>query len=1008
MKTNWTSRLTALLVLAVMATGPCWGGHYALAYWREVGSNENSNNHSIYVHVFDENGNPKSGVELRATWGTLLATTDSNGYCEVVMAAQNSYDMVCVDGSGSTSDVAYVMTTHRGPNYGHYSYDLAFMYKSNASNAGTFDTTLIGTLNLWDSSETDAPCTRSLTYYNLNPFDWYSDPTSLGTSSSYFGQTFVANASRIVACKAQATTGFGNHMRWSAQILQGGPNGSPIGPTKTSREMVSDEYHPIIVTWGINDVPVTPGNTYFLKIWNAAGGNMSTYHCNTNNYAGGVYYENSNPISSLDLKGLVVAASAGPPPSVLQNPSFEGGFSTAGVASGWTSFVTSGTPQFLDETSFVHGGAHAQKWWTSYGTHDAGLCQQLSATSGTSYTFSAWTWRYDPYNNGMDNVTDWVGIDPRGGTDPTSPNVVWDAGAYSWGIWTKQRVAAVAQGDLITVFIRGKARLAGSAMVTEADDAEFGLTPATGSITGTVRDTGGNLLGGATVSTSTGGYSTTSASDGTYTLADVAPATYNVTASKTLYGSQTLTGKTVTVAQTIICNFTLAAPQALNSVAQAKAIADGTAVSLAQKVISRKGAAAFWVQEADRSCGIKVNGTTTGSEGDRVNVAGALATENGERVLSTPEIGSLTSGAAPRPLGMSNRDLGGAPLGSYTPGAGSAEGPNNVGLLVACCGRVTYSAADHFYIDDRSAHSDGSGHAGVKVVTGSLTAPAVGRFERVAGISGLEPNGPSYTPVLRVLRQGDILLIPESAVTTGTISGRVTSGANAVSGATVSTNTGGYSTTTDFNGDYTLAEVAPGTYNVTASKTGYVPKTNTGVVVTVGQTTTSDFSLQVELPFSGISNGSFEGGFFNDPDVDHQTGTSWHRFSLSGVSKSGGDYAQYRSSHWSQSIYESIWVAGIYQQATNATVGQTYTASVWVRGSVPAVKFWVGIDPTGGTNALSSSVQWSAPVTPGTTWMQVSKQVAASSSTITMFVKVQNPVSANNYAWMDDASISAP
>lgn len=1008
MKLNWTNQLAAFLVVALLATGPCWGGHYALAYWREVGFNENSNNHSMYAHVFDENGNPKGGVQIHATWGTLLGTTDSNGYCEVVMAPQNSYDMVCVDGSGSTSDVAYTMTTHRGPNYGHYSYNLAFMYKSNASNAGTFDTTLIGTLNLWDSSETDGPCTKSLTYSNLNPLDWFSDPTSLGTSASYFGQTFVANANRIVACKAQATTGFGNHMRWSAQILQGGPNGSPIGPAKTSREMVSDEYHSVILTWGINDVPVTPGNTYFLKIWNADGGGMNTYHCNMNNYAGGVYYENSNPISSLDLKGLVVAASVGPPPTVLQNPGFEGGFSGAGVASGWVSYVTSGSPTFVDEPSFVHGGAHAQKWWTSYSTHDAGLYQQLSATSGTSYTFSAWTWRYDPYNNGLDNVTDWVGIDPRGGTDPTSANVIWDTGTSSWGIWTKQSVAAVAQGNLITVFIRGKAKLPGSAMVTEADDAVFGVTPATGSITGTVRDTANNAVGGATVSTSAGGYTTTSASNGTYTLANVAAGTYNVTASKTLYGSQTVNGKTVIVSQTTTCNFTLTAPQALNSIAQAKAMADGTAVSLSRKGISRKGASAFWVQEADRSCGIKVSGTTTGSEGDRVNVAGALATENGERVLNTPEISGITSGGALRPLGMSNRALGGAQLGSCVPGAASAEGPNNVGLLVACIGRVTYSAADDFYIDDRSAHSDGSGHDGVKVLTGSLMAPAVGKFVRVAGISGLEPNGPSYRPVLRVLRQGDILLMPESPVTTGTISGRVTSGANAVSGVTVSTNTGGYSTTTDFNGDYALAEVAPGTYDVTASKTGYASKTNTGVVVTVGQMTTSDFSLQVQLPFSGISNGSFEGGFFNDPDADHQTGSSWHRFSLSGASKSGGDTSQYRSSSWSQSIHESIWIAGIYQQATNATVGQTYTAGVWARGSVPEVKFWVGIDPTGGTNALSSNVQWSASVTPGTTWTQVSKQVAASSSTITVFVKAQNPVSSNNYAWLDDAWISAP
>ena len=34
------------------------GGQYNLAYWREVGNYENAGNHSAYVHVWDENGQP--------------------------------------------------------------------------------------------------------------------------------------------------------------------------------------------------------------------------------------------------------------------------------------------------------------------------------------------------------------------------------------------------------------------------------------------------------------------------------------------------------------------------------------------------------------------------------------------------------------------------------------------------------------------------------------------------------------------------------------------------------------------------------------------------------------------------------------------------------------------------------------------------------------------------------------------------------------------------------------
>lgn len=244
-----------------------------------------------------------------------------------------------------------------------------------------------------------------------------------------------------------------------------------------------------------------------------------------------------------------------------------------------------------------------------------------------------------------------------------------------------------------------------------------------------------------------------------------------------------------------------------------------------------------------------------------------------------------------------------------------------------------------------------------------------------------------------------------TAVPPGAIAGNVRSAAGQnLSGATISTNVGGYTTTTDSNGNYILSNVAVGTYDVTASKTGYISSTQTGKSVNSNQTTTINFTLTTQ-PFSGIQNKNFEGGFYNDPDVDHQSGNYWHRFSISGISKAGGVYGNYHSPNWSQTIYESNWVAGIYQQATGATVGNNYTASVWVRGSDTNVKFWIGIDPTGGTDAASANVQWSAECIPGTTWTQISKQVAASSGTITMFVKAQNTATINKYAYIDDADL---
>jgi YD repeat-containing protein len=85
----------------------------------------------------------------------------------------------------------------------------------------------------------------------------------------------------------------------------------------------------------------------------------------------------------------------------------------------------------------------------------------------------------------------------------------------------------------------------------------------------------------------------------------------------------------------------------------------------------------------------------------------------------------------------------------------------------------------------------------------------------------------------------------------GTISGTVTksNGTTAISGATVSVNQG-YTVvgtaTTNSAGTYSIPTLAPATYSVTASVSGYDSSTKNGQVVTSGGTTTTNFSLASE------------------------------------------------------------------------------------------------------------------------------------------------------------------
>jgi hypothetical protein len=85
----------------------------------------------------------------------------------------------------------------------------------------------------------------------------------------------------------------------------------------------------------------------------------------------------------------------------------------------------------------------------------------------------------------------------------------------------------------------------------------FTLALNIGSISGFVRDTNGNPIAGASITTDKGGYSTTSNADGSYTLVNVVADTYSLTASKLNYQPQTIASVVVVPGQVTTCNFSL-------------------------------------------------------------------------------------------------------------------------------------------------------------------------------------------------------------------------------------------------------------------------------------------------------------------------------------------------------------------------------------------------------------------------------------------------------------------
>jgi len=185
-------------------------------------------------------------------------------------------------------------------------------------------------------------------------------------------------------------------------------------------------------------------------------------------------------VLGMAVGGTLTAVAAQCPGSLAANSGFEEGFSTRGageveVANGWQPWYQDGPgvqegyykrPEWKPEnatlygTRRVHSGNWAQKWFTVYGTHNAGVYQQISVPAGSMVIASAW---FQTWTSGSDDITrsegnyrTYIGIDPTGGTSAFASTVVWSPANMVTDQWVQQSVQAQAQGGTITVFLRGE------------------------------------------------------------------------------------------------------------------------------------------------------------------------------------------------------------------------------------------------------------------------------------------------------------------------------------------------------------------------------------------------------------------------------------------------------------------------------------------------------------------------------------------------------------------------
>lgn len=180
---------------------------------------------------------------------------------------------------------------------------------------------------------------------------------------------------------------------------------------------------------------------------------------------------------------LLVSISFGhsqPVENLLSNPGFEADFvdfegeEPRSVGMGWNPWhvpASNDSPayarhsphyqQAAPNTSRIRSGENAQSYFSLYATHQGGIYQQIeTAVIDTVYRFSiyAWVWSstfqdFDD-SDGPGDAAVRVGIDPTGGTDGTSSDIIWSPLAiFHYDAYRQYAVIAPAESNRITVFV---------------------------------------------------------------------------------------------------------------------------------------------------------------------------------------------------------------------------------------------------------------------------------------------------------------------------------------------------------------------------------------------------------------------------------------------------------------------------------------------------------------------------------------------------------------------------
>jgi len=179
---------------------------------------------------------------------------------------------------------------------------------------------------------------------------------------------------------------------------------------------------------------------------------------------------------ALDLRTPVM-----PAPAELVNGGFNAFNKEPGLIPGWSTFGTTdgacaGGRTIFQVPAFEGAGMYVAQ--SGSNTKNGGAWQVVQATPGRKYrlTGRVYTRTKGGGRKPLDNNCR-LGIDPSGGRDPDSPDILWTDKTESEQRWTLLSVEAIARTSRITVFLRHEMRRANTWNLTLFDDIRLEQAP---------------------------------------------------------------------------------------------------------------------------------------------------------------------------------------------------------------------------------------------------------------------------------------------------------------------------------------------------------------------------------------------------------------------------------------------------------------------------------------------------------------------------------------------------